>query len=98
MIKVWDYEANKTLPYYFQSFIGHTYPVNCLMFNPTDNGIIISSGEKDGIYIWNFYGDTKTEFAHPIKNESSEEQLEISNTEKQVSILEKMRQSRKQSK
>ena len=37
MIKVWDYEANKTIPFFFQSFIGHTYPVKNLMFNPLDN-------------------------------------------------------------
>jgi len=37
MIKLWDYEAQKTVPYYFQSFIGHTYPVNQIMFNPKDN-------------------------------------------------------------
>jgi len=30
------------------------------MFNPTDNGIVLSAGEKDGIYFWSFYGDTKT--------------------------------------
>lgn len=64
MIKVWDYEANKTIPYFFQSFIGHTYPVKCLMFNPLDNGVVFSAGEKDGIYVWSFYGDTQTEYSH----------------------------------
>lgn len=57
MIKIWDYEAQKTISYYFQSFIGHTYPVKNLLFNPSDNGYIISSGEKDGIFFWKFYGD-----------------------------------------
>lgn len=37
MIKVWDYEANRTNPFYFQAFIGHTYPVNSLQFCPDDN-------------------------------------------------------------
>ena len=64
MLKVWDYEASKTTPYYFQAFIGHTYPVKGAMFCPTDNSTIISCGEKDGIYLWNFYGDIRTQFAH----------------------------------
>jgi WD40 repeat protein len=64
MIKVWDYEANKTLPFFFQSFIGHTYPVKNLMFNPLDNSQVFSAGENDGIYVWSFYGDTDTEFSH----------------------------------
>lgn len=45
MIKVWDYEANKTIPFFFQSFIGHTYPVKSLMFNPLDNSQVFSAGE-----------------------------------------------------
>ena len=64
MVKVWDYEAQKTLPYFFQSFIGHTYGVKNLLFNPLDNGIVLSAGENDGIYVWSFYGDTKTQFYH----------------------------------
>ena len=64
MLKVWDYEATKTVPFFFQAFIGHTYPVRNLMFCPNDNSYVISAGEKDGIYIWSFYGDTKTQFAH----------------------------------
>ena len=64
MLKVWDYEAQKTLPYYFQAFIGHTYPVRAVMFCPSDNSTIISAGDKDGIYLWNFYGDIRTQFAH----------------------------------
>ena len=60
MLKVWDYEAQKTLPYYFQAFIGHTYPVRAVMFCPSDNSTIISAGDKDGIYLWNFYGDIRT--------------------------------------
>lgn len=71
MIRVWDYEASKTTPYYFQSFIGHTYPVKCLMFNPVNNGLVMSAGENDGIYIWGFYGDTKTQFYHKAGEEPS---------------------------
>lgn len=36
MVKVWDYEAHKTVPYFFQAFIGHTNAVRNLMFNPVD--------------------------------------------------------------
>jgi len=28
MVKIWDYEVSKTVPYFFQSFIGHTYPLS----------------------------------------------------------------------
>ena len=38
MVKIWDYEAQKTVPYYFQSFIGHTYPITSIIFNPKNNG------------------------------------------------------------
>lgn len=64
MLKVWDYEAQKTAPYYFQAFIGHTYPVRGAMFCPTDNGTLLSIGEKDGIYLWSFHGDVRTQYAH----------------------------------
>jgi hypothetical protein len=35
-----------------------------LIFNPLNNGAVYSAGEKDGIYVWNFYGDIKSKFAH----------------------------------
>jgi WD40 repeat protein len=63
MIKVWDYEAQKTAPYYFQTFIGHNYPINSIMFNPTNPEQVISVGANDGIFIWNFTGDNETNFA-----------------------------------
>ena len=34
------------------------------MFNPHDNKIIMSTGDKDGIYFWSFYGDTTSKFVH----------------------------------
>ncbi len=71
MVKVWDYEANKTVPFFFQAFIGHTYAVKSLMFCPLDNGLVLSAGEKDGIYLWNFYGDIKTPYAHSVLEEQS---------------------------
>ena len=64
LLKIWDYDAQKTVPYYFQAFIGHTYPLVNAMFNPLDNGMVISAAENDGIYIWQFHGDTHSNF-HP---------------------------------
>jgi WD40 repeat protein len=64
ILKIWDYEAQKTIPYYFQAFIGHTYPVRGVMFCPSDNSTIMTAGDKDGIYLWNFHGDVRTQFAH----------------------------------
>jgi hypothetical protein len=45
-------------PSFFQAFIGHTCPIVNTMFNPLDNGMIFSAGERDGIFIWQFHGDT----------------------------------------
>ena len=92
MIKVWDYEANKTLPFYFQSFIGHTYPVNNLMFNPSNNGVVLSTGENDGIYVWGFAGDVHTSYSYQVGEDSPKKPL------KQQTALEKMRVERKQMK
>jgi WD40 repeat protein len=64
ILKVWDSEATKTMPQFFQAFIGHTYPVRAVMFCPSDNTTIMSVGDKDGIFLWNFYGDVRTQFAH----------------------------------
>ena len=58
LIKVWDYEAHKTMPYYFQAFIGHSSPVKEVMFNPFDNNTVITTADQDGLYIWKFNGDT----------------------------------------
>jgi WD40 repeat protein len=37
MVKIWDYDAQKSHPYFFQSFIGHSYQVNDVLFNPRNN-------------------------------------------------------------
>ena len=34
LLKLWDYEAQKSVPYYYQAFIGHTYPLVNAIFNP----------------------------------------------------------------
>ena len=59
LIKVWDSKASKNDPYYYQAFIGHTFPVKACMFKPEDNSVIYTAGEKDGIYVWKFYGNTE---------------------------------------
>ena len=37
LLKIWDYEAQETRSYNFQSFIGHTYALTAVMFNPKNN-------------------------------------------------------------
>ena len=67
-VKLWDADVNTTAePYWFQSQIGHTYSVSKVFFNPNDNTQVISVGGKDGIFIWNFHGDTTD---RPVKAES----------------------------
>jgi WD40 repeat protein len=101
MLKVWDYEAHKTLPQFYQAFIGHTYPVRGVMFCPNDNSTVISCGEKDGLYLWDFYGDIRTQFAHQAE---APEQFTLGNKEtkeerpKSGSVLEKLRASKKEAK
>ena len=58
LIKVWDTDAQKSVPHWFQAFIGHTYPITDCIFNPCDNRTILSIGGEDGILIWEFHGDT----------------------------------------
>lgn len=65
LLKMWDYDAQKTVPFYFQAFIGHTYPLVSTMFNPLDNRMVISAAENDGIYIWDFHGDTHSNYYPP---------------------------------
>ena len=35
------------------------------MFNPEDNWVIYSTGDKDGIYVWKFYGETAAAPGNP---------------------------------
>lgn len=62
MVKIWDYEAQKNNPSYFQSFIGHTYQVNDVIFNPNNNSQVITVGQHDGIFVWNFNGDIQQDY------------------------------------
>jgi WD40 repeat protein len=58
-IKIFDSSIDKINPYYFQSFIGHTFAVSKAFFNPSNNKQCISIGGRDGIHLWKFNGDTK---------------------------------------
>jgi len=62
LLKLWDTDASKTAPYYFQAFIGHIFPVTAVMFSPQNDRVVYSAGQKDGIYVWRFYGDTATNY------------------------------------
>ena len=57
LVKVWDYEAQKNVPFYYESYIGHISPVGQVLFNPLDNNMVFSIGDADGIFVWNFNGD-----------------------------------------
>ena len=87
MIKLWDANVNmeqgqtQASPYYFQSFIGHTFSVRKVIFNPNNNSQCISVAGKDGIYLWKFFGDISikeseqdeqeaVEIESPLKEES----------------------------
>jgi hypothetical protein len=99
LIKIWDYEAQKTVPYYYQAFIGHTFPISDVMFNPCDNNTIISTADKDGIYIWQFHGDTHTNFLPEIEAQEEQEVVPIDrNAFHQPTTLEKMRMAVKEKK
>lgn len=66
------------------------------MFDPNDNGLVYSAGEKDGIFIWNFYGDVKSQYGYSAVTKS--QMQESRGEDKQMSLLDKMRTSRKESK
>jgi len=74
LIKIWDYDAQTTTPSHFQAFIGHTFPVVNTLFNPLDNNMVFSAGVNDGIFIWEFHGDTQTNF-FPQLEEDEQHQL-----------------------
>jgi WD40 repeat protein len=101
MLKAWDYEASKTSPYFFQAFIGHTYPVRGVMFCPNDNSTIMSIGDKDGIYMWSFYGDIRTQFSHALMEDEVASPIQEGGEHKRArsgSVLERLRNSKKEQK
>jgi len=59
---------------------------------------VISAGEKDGIYLWQFYGDTQTQFAYQAEPYEEEEE-EVAKTKSQGGgILERLRTGKKEAK
>ena len=98
MVKIWDYEAQKTIPFYFQSFIGHTYPITSICFNPKNNNQIFSTGERDGIFIWEFNGDVENDYKMSGlagQDKESLSTLEKHNEEGAQSALERIRMTNK---
>ncbi len=96
LLKMWDYDAQKTVPHFFQAFIGHTYPVVSTMFNPLDNGMVISAAENDGIYIWQFHGDVHSNY-HPQEQEEQAPGYQIDRDAlHEPTVLERMRASVKE--
>ena len=94
---MWDYDAQKTVPHFFQAFIGHTYPLVSTMFNPLDNNMVISAAENDGIYIWQFHGDTHTNFYPQIDQEEHAPTGQLDrDTLHEPTVLERMRISVKE--
>lgn len=95
MVKIWDYEAQKTVPYYFQSFIGHTYPINDIIFNPRNNEQIFSIGLRDGIYVWQFNGDIESDYKQGHLAGQDMPSNQTIDGEKPPSLLEKIRTTNK---
>ena len=95
LLKVWDYDAQKSIPYFFQAFIGHSYPLTKAIFNPNDNNTIISIGGDDGIYIWQFHGDTQTNyFEEDTEQKENSERIQFpTDLLHEPTQLEKMRTS-----
>jgi len=77
MVKVWDYEAQKASPLFFQAFIGHICPVQNIKFLKDDNSKVVSAAGKDGVYVWSFYGDTETNFAHELGSIKEDDEKSI---------------------
>lgn len=76
MIKIFDSDIDKISPYYFQSFIGHTFPVKKAFFN--NNNQCFSIGGRDGIHMWTFRGDVSENYENyaedllALKNKTQE--------------------------
>ena len=99
LIKIWDYEAQKTVPFFYQAFIGHTFPISDVMFNPCDNNTVISTADKDGIYIWQFHGDTQTNYLPEIEDQNANVVSAFDKVSMhQPTTLEKMRMAVKEKK
>ena len=96
LLKIWDYEVQKNVPFFYESFIGHINPVSRVLFNPTDNNMAFSIGDTDGIYIWAFNGDINSNFHPPL--EESDIQAKAGISTEAATVLERMRQQIKDKK
>ena len=66
------------------------------MFNPLDNGMVISAAENDGIYIWTFAGDLNSNYHPAIQGEGDQiEQMDRDQLH-EPTVLERMRMSVKE--
>ena len=83
-IKVLDSEIDKISPYFFQSFIGHTFAVKKAFFNPNNNQQCISVGGKDGIHLWKFSGyvDSYSKLPEELKSLKQATKLRLGKTYK----------------
>ena len=88
MVKVWDSEfeplnnSSQANPFYFQSFIGHTYPIQKVMFNLNDNSQCITVGGLDNsVFIWSFKGD----LSGKLKTKSQLERQRVRASRKAIS-------------
>lgn len=66
------------------------------MFNPLDNNMIFSAGENDGIFIWQFHGDTQTNFFPQLDEDEANHLAALTmhvdrDALHEPSVLEKMR-------
>ena len=95
LLKIWDYEAQKTDCRNFQSFIGHSYGLSAVMFNPKNQSQIISVGARDGIFFWDFNGDIEADYHMPMVAGQDMETLDSHRMPGQVSKLSEMRTTNK---
>ena len=68
------------------------------MFNPLNNGMVISAAENDGIYIWQFHGDTQTNYYPQVDQDAEEAPVSQMDREHlhEPTVLERMRASVKE--
>jgi hypothetical protein len=71
------------------------------MFNPRDNKQIFTVGQLDGIFIWEFTGDTHTDYKQNMLADPREQDLPIQESIKEEpsqSMLEQIRTTNKEKK
>lgn len=67
------------------------------MFNPLDNGMVISAAQNDGIYIWQFHGDVHSNYHPPTEQEDQAPGYQMDRDQlHEPTVLERMRASVKE--